>query len=402
MTRVLFTDDEAPVLDGLRTRLYRQSGKWTMVFVESGTRALTEFEREPFDVIVTDMRMPGMDGAELLERVSERWPQTIRIVLSGYAEPQQALRLVPVAHQYLSKPCDAKRLVSAIERCMQLHSLLPHPNLRALAGRVRMLPVMPRVYAALRDLLTHDDATTQQIAELVTADPVISAKILQMATSAFFRLARPITNIDQAVGYLGIAAMRNLVTAPPVFTPLPERGAAGLVNFEELQARSHAAAAAAHALAADAQMADEALLAGLLHDIGYWLLAHEYPGDLAKAVEIAMKERIPLYEAEVRVIGASHAQVGAYLLGLWGLPQPVVDAVAHHHSPQSAAPPDFGPLAALAIALALLPGDESSAFPSGLVASPKVDANFLSRVNAPFDWDGATQRVAQIFEETEA
>ena len=115
-----------------------------------------------------------------------------------------------------------------------------------------------------------------------------------------------------------------------------------------------------------------------------------------------MKERIPLHEAEVRVIGASHAQVGAYLLGLWGLPQSVVDAVAHHHSPQSAAPTNFGPLAALAIALALLPSDESSAFPTGLVASPKVDANFLSRVNAPFDWTEATQRVAEIFEETEA
>ena len=225
LPRVLCVDDEARVVEGLVPHLRKEYDVRTALSGAAGLQVLKEMGGAA--VVLSDMRMPGMDGAELLERVSERWPQTIRIVLSGYAEPQQALRLVPVAHQYLSKPCDAKRLVSAIERCMQLHSLLPHPNLRALAGRVRMLPVMPRVYASLRDLLGHDNATMQQIAELVTADPVISAKILQMATSAFFRLARPITNIDQAVSYLGIAAMRNLVTAPPVIIPLPERGAAG-------------------------------------------------------------------------------------------------------------------------------------------------------------------------------
>jgi putative nucleotidyltransferase with HDIG domain len=348
------------------------------------------------------MRMPAMDGAELLQRVSERWPQIIRVVLSGYAEPQQALRLVPVAHQYLSKPCDAKRLVSVLDGCMQLHAILPQSSLRALTGRVRLLPVLPRVYSSLRDLMEKDNVDVHEISELVAADPVIAAKVLQMATSAFFRLARPITNIDQAVSYLGIAAIRNLVTAPPVFTPLPDQGVASAVNFEELQTHSHAAAAAAHALAADEQMADESLLAGLLHDIGYWLLARECPGDLANAVEMAARERIPLHEAEARVIGASHAQIGAYVLGLWGLPPSVVEAVAHHHAPLGALKPKFGPLAALAVANALLPTDDTSAFGAGLVADPKVDPTYLSALDAPFDWTEAERRVSEIFDSAEA
>jgi putative nucleotidyltransferase with HDIG domain len=359
-------------------------------------RAIAELEREAFDVIVTDMRMPEMDGAELLQSVSERWPQTIRIVLSGYAESQQALRLVPVAHQYLSKPCDAQRLVSAIDACLHLHALLPHPELRALVGRVSTLPAMPRVYSKLRIAISRENVNLQEIAELLAMDPVMAAKVLQMANSAFFRLARPTVNIDKAVSYLGVTVIRSLVTSPSVFSPWPDRGPSTLVNFEELQLHAHVAAAAAQALATPALLGDEALLAGLLHDIGYWLLAHECPERLANAVETAVAERIPLYEAEARVLGASHAQIGAYLLGLWGLPQSIVEAVAHHHTPHSVPQSTFEPLAALAVANALLPTDDASAFGVALVRGLKVDSTFLSGVNAPFDWAEAVRRVSEI------
>ena len=396
MTRILFVDDEEPVLNGLRTRLYRQNGRWTMMFVESGARAIAQLEREAFDVIVTDMRMPEMDGAELLQSVSERWPQTIRIVLSGYAESQQALRLVPIAHQYLSKPCDAQRLVSATDACLHLYALLPHPELRALVGRVRTLPAMPRVYSKLRIAISRDNVDVQEIAKLLAMDPVMAAKVLQMANSAFFRLARPTVNIDKAVSYLGVAVIRSLVTSPSVFAPWPDRGPSTLVNFEELQLHAHVAGAAAQALATPALLGDEALLAGLLHNIGYWILAHECPERLANAVETAVAERIPLYEAEARVLGASHAQIGAYLLGLWGLPQSIVEAVAHHHAPHSVPQSTFEPLAALAVANALLPTDDASAFGVALVRGLKVDSTFLSGLNAPFDWAEAVQRVSRI------
>jgi HD-like signal output (HDOD) protein len=344
------------------------------------------------------MRMPGMDGAELLQNVSERWPQTIRIVLSGYAELQQALRLVPVAHQYLSKPCDAHRLVSAIDGCLHLHTLLPHPELRALVGRVRTLPAMPRVYSKLRIVISRENVDVQEIAELLATDPVMAAKVLQMANSAFFRLARPTVNIDQAVSYLGVPAIRSLVTSPSIFSPWPDRDPPSLVNFEELQSHAHVAATAAQALATPESLGDEALLAGLLHNIGYWLLAHECPGRLANVIETAVAERIPLYEAEARVLGASHAQIGAYLLGLWGLPQSIVEAVAHHHAPHSVSQLKFEPLAALAVANALLPTDDTNAFGLTLVGDVKVDSTFLSGVNAPFNWAEAARRVAETFD----
>jgi putative nucleotidyltransferase with HDIG domain len=402
MIRILFADDEPPVLDGLRTRLYRQNGKWEMVFVDSGSRAIAEFERRPFDVIVSDMRMPGMDGAELLKAIGERWPEAVRLVLSGYAEPQQVLRLVPIAHQYLSKPCDAQRLVSTIDRCLQLRALLPQADLRALVGRVRALPLMPRVHSELQAATSAESVDVPAIAELVASDPIIAAKILQMTASAFFRLARPITNIDQAVSYLGVAAIRSLAHSPAVFASWPETGPAPFANFEELQVHSHAIAAAAHELAAHTPAADESLLAGLLHNIGYWVLAHECPEQLAQAVDLAVMERIPLPTAERRVIGASHAEVGAYLLGIWGLPPAVVEAVAHHHSPNSFSPDRFGALGALAIAMALVPSDEASTFGTELITSPKVDATVLTSFAAPFTWPEAMRRVSEVFNPEEA
>lgn len=402
MIRVLFADDDVPVLDGLRTRLYRQSSRWQMVFVESAARAITELERAPFDVIVTDMRMPGMDGADLLQAVSERWPEVVRIVLSGYAERDQSLRLVPVAHQYLSKPCDAQRLVGIIERCVALRTVLPSDDLRARVGRIRALPVMASVHSKLQASMASESLDVLETAAVVASDPVTAAKVLQLANSAFFRLARAVCNIDQAVSYIGVAALRSVLPSPAVFLRWPEEGPMREVDFGRLQAHSHAMAAGARALAGEAPWADEALLAGLLHNIGYWVLAQEAPRELAEAVVAAAQERIALHQAETRIIGASHAQVGAYLLGIWGLPPPVIEAVAHHHEPAAAAQREFGPLAALALARALLPSEETDAFAGGLVADMKIDESYLSILRAPLDWTEARRRISQMLDSQEA
>jgi putative nucleotidyltransferase with HDIG domain len=392
---ILFVDDEPPILNGLRVRLHRLRTKWEMHFAESGAKAIEALERAHFDVVVTDMRMPGMDGAELLQVVRDRWPDAIRIVLSGYAELQQVVRLVPYAHQYYSKPCEAGQLENLIERCLQLHELLHQPTLRAVVGRVSKLPSIPKVYAQLQQLLTSDDASVHEVARLISTDAAIAAKLLQLVNSAFFRLARRITGIEQAVNHLGFGAIRNLVLSAEVFSSWPGQGPKCVPSLDKLQSHVHKVAAAARALVAETPpKADDALLAGLLHDIGYWIFSNECQAELTESVALAVAENIPLHQAETRIIGASHAQVGAYLLGLWGLPYPVIEAVAHHHTPESVAQSEFDPLAAVAIAHALLPEDDTSAFDASLPPDFDVDARFLGSVSAPFDWQEAERRVA--------
>jgi putative nucleotidyltransferase with HDIG domain len=392
--RILFVDDEAPILNGLRVRLHRLRAKWDMQFVESGALAVEALEASHFDVVVTDMRMPGMDGAELLRIVRDRWPDAIRVVLSGYAELHQVVRLVPYAHQYFSKPCEAGQLENLIDRCLRLHELLRQPTLRAIAGRVSKLPALPKVYARLQELLTSDDATVHDVARIISTDAAITAKLLQLVNSAFFRLARRITAIEQAVNHLGFGAIRNLVLSAEVFSSWPAPGPKSVLCLDKLQSHVHKVAAAARSLAAGTPKADDALLAGLLHDIGYWIFANECRAELSECVALSAAENIPLHQAETRIIGASHAQVGAYLLGLWGLPYSVIEAVAYHHTPESVPPSEFDPVAAVVVAHTLLPEGDSSAFEAPVSAEPPVGPGFLDVMNAPFDWQECERRVA--------
>jgi putative nucleotidyltransferase with HDIG domain len=395
MKSILFVDDERSVLDGLRARLHVLNSKWTMKFVESGVLALAEMREHPYDVIVTDMRMPAMIGATLLEQVSANWPQTIRIVLSGSLEPDEmALSLVPLAHQYLSKPCQPRQLENVIERCMLLHDLLSRPQLRAVVGRIKKLPSLPAIYAAFQSILSNQNVTNREVAALVTADAALAARVLQIVNSAFFRLAKRISSVEQAVSYLGFKAIRNLAMSVEVFSKWPGGRCSGL-DLGLLQLHAQGVAAAANALAAKTTFVDDAMLAGLLHDIGYWVLAQECPEELGKAVALSISARIPLYAAETQVIGASHAEIGAYLLGIWGLPHSVVEAVAHHHQPERVSHSEFDVLAAVVSAHALVPSDDATVFGRDIPPDPKVDETYLAGVNAPFNWDEAVRRVAE-------
>lgn len=394
MKRILFVDDEVQVLAGLRSRLHRLRSEWDMSFVEGGAQALELLAQSPFDVIVTDVQMPQMDGAELLRIVSQQWPQMVRILLSGYSESGQIARLASLAHQSLSKPCAPQQLESAVNRCLALHTLLAAPHLRAVVGRIRTVPAMPQVYARLRAALADERSSARELAEVIAADPAVTAKVLQMVNSAFFRLARRITRIDQAVAYLGFTVIRNLTLTAEVFSSWSQSEAAAAFDFERMQAHVKAVAAAAGALTRDTGFSDDALLAGLLHDIGYWVLGAELPDELGRAVELALHKRMPLEDAETAVIGASHAQIGAYLLGLWGLPYSVVEAVAYHHCPQRVAAQEFDALAALATAHSLVPGDDASTFDQPLVRDAQVGGDYLEAVHAPFGWSEAQARAA--------
>jgi HD-like signal output (HDOD) protein len=350
-------------------------------------------QRQPYDVIVTDLRMPGMDGELLLEIVSGRWPQTIRIVLSGYADLQHTIRLVAFAHQCVSTPCDADQLEEVIDRCLLLHELLHGSDLMSIVGRIRQLPSLPRIYSALQGTLTNDTVTVREVAQLIAVDSALAARVLQLVNSAFFRLARRITNIEQAVGYLGFAAMRNIVTAVAIFAQW--RPNSSHLDPDNLQSHVRAVAAAASALTAKTPIADDTMLAGLLHDIGYWVLAQECPALLNRAADLAGSTGISLYEAETQVLGTSHAEVGAYLLWVWGMPFPVIEAVAHHHQPRRVVQSCFDVLAALATAHSLVSLDDAGAFRLALASDGRVDENYLSAVKAPFDWNEARRRVAE-------
>lgn len=396
MKRILFVDDDVALLDGLRARLYRRRTEWHMTFVASAAAAIEYLERQPADLVISDVRMPSIDGSQLLATLKDRWPETIRIVMSGHANSEQLMRLIATAHQYVSKPCDAQLLENMIDRCLHLDSLLNNEHVRAVVGRIGALPTMPATYSRLQTALSNPNANAAEVAAIVASDAVVAVKVLQVANSAFFRLAKPMSSIKEAVAYLGFTSLRNLVMSAEIFSQWEKLKAPPGLEAERLQAHAQLAAAACIALAVDTPLKEDALLAGLIHDIGYWILIQECPDDLKRALALSHDEGIDSETAERRVIGAAHAEVGAYLLGLWGLPYSLIEAVAFHHSPHSVPQRQYDLLAILATAHSLLPTSGPAAL---LVASEimsVVDNDYLQRLHAPFDWQEARRRVDEL------
>jgi HD-like signal output (HDOD) protein/ActR/RegA family two-component response regulator len=395
MKDILFVDDERELLDGLRARLYKHRHDWNMTFALSGDEAIATLEKKPFDLIVSDVRMPGMDGGQLLGVVKERWPETIRIIVSGYSDPVQAVRLTSLAHQYIAKPCDGHQLENIIERCFNLRDLLGEEPLRQMVGRIGKLPALPKTYGKLQNALAQPTVTAAIVGDIVNADAVIASKVLQITNSAFFRLRKPMARIKDAVTYLGFATIRNLVLSAEISSNWKMPKSLGALNPEQLQTHAQYTAAACKSLAGGRVSPDDAWLAGLLHDIGYWILLQECPEELALALDMSRAEHLPLIECERRTTGATHAQVGAYLLGLWGLPYSIVEAVALHHSPTAVTGGSYDLLSALAVAHALLGPANAHALIDSAPAPSGVDAAYLASLNAPFDWQEAQRRVQE-------
>ncbi|MEW5847940.1 MAG: response regulator [Myxococcota bacterium] len=332
--RILFVDDEPMILAGLQNTLRPLRREWDTVFVDSGAAALDQLAAAPFDVIVSDMRMPRMDGATLLQQVHQRHPQVVRIVLSGYTEMEAALRAVPIAHQFLTKPCEPTLLRSVIERACSLQKLMGDVAVRDIVGSVRSLPSTPRVYLALTRALENPNTSVRELAGIVETDVAMSAKILQLVNSAFFGLARRFTSIQEAVAYLGTNMMKSLTLSVETFQSFPELRVKGF-DPDGLQRHSVLTARIARQMFKDKRQAEDAFTAAMLHDVGKLIAVTHYPERFCKALDAAREQARPLVDVEYETAGASHAEAGAYLLGIWGLPYPVVEAVAHHHHPQA-------------------------------------------------------------------
>lgn len=333
MKTILFVDDEPMVLQGLQRMLRRHRGTWDMSFAGSGAEALAMLATKPFDAVVTDMRMPIMDGARLLELVRERYPATIRIVLSGYFEDEATVRAVPVAQQFLAKPCDPEKLHEALERSCGFASVLPEVALRRVVGAIGKLPTLPRTSALLFEAMQKTDVPLKEISDIVERDVGITAKLMQLVNSAFFCLPYHVTSVRMAVNYLGLDTLKNLTLSVDLFRTMhPSRPIAGF-SLEDLEKHSHRAAHIAAKLPAPDAVTAAGIVAALLHDTGKLVLAARLPREFQFALQASNAQQRPLHLIEREQMGTTHAELGAYLLGLWGLPALIVDAICRHHCP---------------------------------------------------------------------
>ncbi|HWE11265.1 MAG TPA: response regulator [Solirubrobacteraceae bacterium] len=357
--RILFVDDDELLLEGLRDALRPYRHQWSMRFVADGETALAAIAAEPHDVIVSDLRMPGLDGAALLARVEERSPSTVRIVLSGHADINAVSRAAASAHRLIAKPCETDELARIIARSCALRDIAERVELDPRAAGASALPSVPRAYAQLTELLRSGSAGAGEIAHVINHDIAMAAKVLQLANSAYFGRRQATTSVANAVAYLGTDTLRALLLHAEAFrvfrvvTPIPG------FDLNNLQRHCTRVALLATAIVKDTGSDGDAFTAGLLHDIGMLILAVQSPDDLAQMLAIAHKENRPLAEIEREGRSASHAEIGAHLLALWGLPHAVTEAVAGHHDSTWLHLP-FDTVAAVHVANALVEAVEAS------------------------------------------
>jgi HD-like signal output (HDOD) protein len=332
LNSVLFVDDEPLLLAGLRNLLRKERERWDMSFVASGSEALEFLAHHHRDIVVSDMRMAGMDGAELLTQIRERHPRTARVILTGQASKDDLVRALCVAQQILSKPCDRAVLCGTLERIFKVQELLANEKIAAFLGGIDRLPSFPKSYDELSRAMLREDVTTADIAGIVKRDPALSAKALSIANSAYFGLSRPTTSIHTAVSYLGFQLLRALALGTTIFSSAsPSLFRAK--RLENLPACSLIKAQLAQKFVTDRAAAEEAFAAALLLDIGHIVLAKRGGDDYVELLERADSGTRPVEELEHAQLGFTHAEAGGYVLGLWGLPMKLVEIVSCHHEP---------------------------------------------------------------------
>ncbi len=351
MKRILFVDDEPKVLEALRRMLRSLRREWEMVFERGGPEAVRRLDAEPFDVVVTDMRMPGMDGSQLLHEVIRRRPEAVRIILSGQCDRRTVMKTVGPAHQFLTKPCDSELLKSTIARACAARDRLPDDRIKQVVARVQSLPAQTSSLAALSAALDSPTAGREALGEVVAADVAMAAKVLQLVNSGFFGSPRRISDPRHAAELLGVETLRALVESTDAF---PAYSASRWQQFPLEQLNLHArevaraAAAIARAETGEGRIAADASLAGLLHVVGVLILAGEIQGQNPRERLCHARD-----EVEGRFL-CTRGDVAAYLLELWGLPEEVVTAVAYHSGPGQSGERAFSALTAVHVASSIM------------------------------------------------
>ena len=388
--RILFVDDKPDMFGPLQEALGGPGGSWQVQFAAGGEAALATLAQDSVDVVVVEEQMSPMDGVMLLTRVRDRHPTAIRMILSATTRPGLA---TIVSHRLLSKPANVEELSVLIRRSSALHERTGEVEGFRKTMAATALPSRPGVYMELNQVLSDPDWQPHQVSAVLERDVAMSAKVLQLANSALFGLTSTVTSVRDAVMYLGVDTIRSLALTAEAFGKVAPRGNPEF-SLDDFQAHAMLVARITASILPAGRTQQEAVTAALLHDIGKLVLISDGDRRWAQLNDQARERRVPVHVVEQEADGVTHAQIGAHLLSLWGLPDGIVEAVAHHHDPFEVDGLAFDGVAAVHIANALanelVPLDESEPPAAGL------DLDLLDRLGLRPRLDLWRQRAREL------
>ncbi len=379
---ILFVDEERFVHKALKRSFRSMREEWDMRFANNPQEALQDLNAKPADVVVTETVFTDHNGLDFIKTVKEQHPQVVRIILSGYSDRDVILKSVDLAHQYLAKPCEDETLKATISRAFLMKALLAQGPLKKVVSQIDSLPSLPALYVELMEELKSEEASIQKVGDIIAKDIAFSVKILKLVNSAFFGLPQHISNPAKAVSMLGIDIIQALVLTSGTFDKFKHVKIPGF-SLEDLWQHGMTVATFAKIIALktgmDHKTAETAFIAGLLHDIGTLLLASHLPKEFAQILKMRTEASVSISEAELAMLGTTHAGVGAYLLGLWGLPDAIIDSAAFHHAPSERPFNNLSPLIITHVANALANTGPQLDEPNSVVAG--LDYELLKNAN---------------------
>ncbi|HLP77152.1 MAG TPA: response regulator [Candidatus Paceibacterota bacterium] len=347
--RILIVGDHLALEEEYNSSFIAADCTWTAEFARTGAEAIAWVSRSIFDAVFTNVSLPDTTGVEVLDKIALLQPKALRIIQSLIGDTGDTLNCLGRAHHHIAGPCDLAKISSLLHQALTMESWLPSETVQGLLAKLPLVPSPPSVYFQIVDKLESPDTSVEDVANVIAQDPAITAKLLQLANSAAFGLQSPVSNPVDAVSYVGMETTQALVLLAHTFASFDQRQF-GDFSIEALWQHSvwtgHFARRIALTEGHDPELVAQAFVAGLLHDIGKLLFAANLPKDFAAALKMARSQSRALWEVEAQILGANHAEVGGCLLGIWGLPAPIVDAVAYHHFPIRLLTQAFSPLTA--------------------------------------------------------
>lgn len=375
--RILIADADPLTLDSF---VQAMGEEWSVKAVASGTAALIEMEKEPADVVIASPELSELEGGELLNRIQGIYPKAIRFILANESDRERIVKQVLGSHQFIGKPLDVSALKNIIEGACALENWVPRNSIRDLVRRIRTLPTMPTLYQEVQTLLKSPDATTEQVGAIIAKDMAMTTKLLQVLNSAWFGASRKISDPAEAVGILGFETVSSMVMTIKLLSQY-DKVKPVYFSIDRLWRHSTEVAKNAKQITLyhtdDRVLAEAAFTGGLLHDLGKVVLASNFDEQYRGAQSLAAKQKLAPPEVEKEIFGASHGEIGAYLLGLWGMPVDVLEIAALHHHPADCSKDAFSPLTAVHVANALY--HEMHPEKDGTIVSV-VDEKYLEQI----------------------
>ncbi len=370
MPRVLCVHPDAQELEVWRRVLIDQRRGWDVESFAAVGPAWARLVASPPDLVVAPMCV-ALDGRVLLTQVRDQWPDVARVLVAGGVCDERAVEGQRIAQRVLPDDVEPAAFIEALSQVLKLREIVQASELRAVLGRVGQLPAAPAVHARLVRRLRDPNATLSEMAALVSEDPGLSAQVLRLANGAYFGRGQSVTSLEGAAARLGTRLLTSVVLAAEAFGRfgVPAAG----FSMDAFQQHSTLVARIATALEPRAPWNDDAFTAGLLHDVGRLIIASQMPQDHARIEQRADKEGFPRHVIERELLGTDHAVLGASLLGRWGLPSAVLDAVQRHHQVSLTGEIELGPTLAVAVANQLAHDFERFA-PGTTAANPSAIA----------------------------